>query len=84
MQLKKIHMYIKIHILIKSSSEFYNYSDIEISRTHKPKDISELANEIGLISNEVTLYGKAKAKVSLKTLERLSNVTEGKYVVVVG
>lgn len=37
--------------------------DIDISRSQPPKHIGELANEIGLIPDEVDLYGRTKAKV---------------------
>lgn len=49
-----------------------------------PKDISLLAGEVGLLSSEVDLYGKKKAKVSLSVLERLRDRPNGKYVVVTG
>ena len=49
-----------------------------------PKAISSLADEIGLRSDEVDLYGKSKAKVSLSVLQRLQGRTNGKYVVVTG
>jgi len=59
-------------------------SDIEVARAQTPKDISLLAQEIGLIPSEVDLYGKKKAKVSLSTIDRLSSRQDGKYVVVAG
>lgn len=59
-------------------------SDISIARAQTPKDIAKLAEEIGLQSNEVNLYGPKKAKISLKTLERLHDRDDGKYVVVAG
>jgi len=59
-------------------------SDIEVARAQTPKDISLLAQEIGLIPSEVDLYGKKKAKVSLSTINRLSSRQDGKYVVVAG
>lgn len=59
-------------------------SDIEIARSQIPKDIDILAREIGLLSTEVDLFGKTKAKVSLPVLERLKNRTNGKYVVITG
>ncbi|KAB7494407.1 C-1-tetrahydrofolate synthase, cytoplasmic [Armadillidium nasatum] len=58
--------------------------DIEIATSQTPKDISELASEIGLLTSEVDLYGKKKAKVSLKVLDRLRHQEDGKYVVVAG
>ncbi|KAI5946382.1 C-1-tetrahydrofolate synthase, cytoplasmic [Manis javanica] len=59
-------------------------SDIDISRSCKPKPIGSLAREIGLLSEEVELYGETKAKVLLSTLERLNHQPDGKYVVVTG
>uniref|UniRef100_A0A915D1E8 C-1-tetrahydrofolate synthase, cytoplasmic n=1 Tax=Ditylenchus dipsaci TaxID=166011 RepID=A0A915D1E8_9BILA len=59
-------------------------SDIDVSRAYKPKHIEKLAKEIGLHSDELEMYGKTKAKVLLKTLNRLANRKNGKYVVVVG
>uniref|UniRef100_A0A8D1TVY5 C-1-tetrahydrofolate synthase, cytoplasmic n=2 Tax=Sus scrofa TaxID=9823 RepID=A0A8D1TVY5_PIG len=59
-------------------------SDIDISRSCKPKPIGNLAREIGLLSEEVELYGETKAKVLLSSLERLKHQPDGKYVVVTG
>ncbi|KAH3846726.1 hypothetical protein DPMN_089028, partial [Dreissena polymorpha] len=59
-------------------------SDIEIAQSQTPKMISELAEEINLLQEEVDLYGKLKAKVSLKVLDRLQSQPDGKYVVVTG
>ncbi|KAF8354903.1 hypothetical protein PRIPAC_96526, partial [Pristionchus pacificus] len=59
-------------------------SDIAVSRSQPPKDIQLLAREIGIKKSELDLYGDKKAKVSLKVLDRLSHVKDGKYVVVAG
>lgn len=59
-------------------------SDIDISRSCKPKPIRNLAREIGLFSEEVESYGETKAKVLLSVLERLKQQPDGKYVVVTG
>ncbi|CAO2586663.1 C-1-tetrahydrofolate synthase, cytoplasmic [Lemmus lemmus] len=59
-------------------------SDIDISRSCKPKPICSLAREIGLLTEEVELYGDTKAKVLLSALERLKHQPDGKYVVVTG
>lgn len=55
-----------------------------IARSQIPKDISQLAEEIGLLRDEVILYGNKKAKISLSTLKRLQNNENGHYVVVAG
>lgn len=59
-------------------------SDIEISRAQEPKDITLLAEEIGLQPNEVLPYGSKKAKISTSVLNRLQNQKSGKLVVVAG
>uniref|UniRef100_A0AAA9SYC7 C-1-tetrahydrofolate synthase, cytoplasmic n=1 Tax=Bos taurus TaxID=9913 RepID=A0AAA9SYC7_BOVIN len=59
-------------------------SDIDISRSYKPKPIGNLAREVGLRTEEVELYGETKAKVLLSALERLKHQPDGKYVVVTG
>ncbi|XP_042860886.1 C-1-tetrahydrofolate synthase, cytoplasmic-like isoform X3 [Penaeus japonicus] len=59
-------------------------SDIEVARAQTPKDIAELADEIGLLPSEVDMYGKKKAKVSLSVLQRLAAQKNGRYVVVAG
>lgn len=59
-------------------------SDIEIARSQDPKEINQLADEIGLHPSEVSNYGKNKAKISVAVLDRLKNVKDGKYIVVAG
>ncbi|KAM4625652.1 C-1-tetrahydrofolate synthase, cytoplasmic [Polymixia lowei] len=59
-------------------------SDIVISRSCVPKHIDHLAREVGLLSDEVELYGKTKAKVQLGIMKRLQAQPDGKYVVVTG
>lgn len=63
---------------------YFYFSDIVIARSQVPKDISQLAEEIGLLRDEVILYGNKKAKISLSTLKRLQNNENGNYVVVAG
>lgn len=43
-----------------------------------------LAKEIGLLPEEIEIYGKGKAKVRLSLLERLKDQADGKYVLVAG
>ncbi|XP_062954443.1 monofunctional C1-tetrahydrofolate synthase, mitochondrial [Cynocephalus volans] len=59
-------------------------SDIEISRGQTPKAVNVLAKEIGLLADEIEIYGRNKAKVRLSVLERLKNQADGKYVLVAG
>ncbi|KAG8228438.1 hypothetical protein J437_LFUL003915 [Ladona fulva] len=59
-------------------------SDIHIARSQTPKDISALAEEVGLYGKEVIPYGSKMAKISLSVMKRLANQKTGKYVVVAG
>ncbi|XP_029452408.1 monofunctional C1-tetrahydrofolate synthase, mitochondrial [Rhinatrema bivittatum] len=59
-------------------------SDIEISRAQSPKAVDVLAKEIGLLADEIEIYGRTKAKVRLSLLERLKEQPDGKYILVAG
>lgn len=64
-------------------------SDIAISRAQKPKKITKVAEELGILDNELEPYGHYKAKVDTrKVLERLSEDNEssdrGHFVLVAG
>ncbi|KAJ6660154.1 hypothetical protein lerEdw1_018081, partial [Lerista edwardsae] len=68
-----------------SASPFVFFcSDIEISRGQSPKAIDVLAKEIGLLTDEIEIYGQTKAKVRLSLLERLKDQPDGNYVLVAG
>lgn len=55
-------------------------SDIEIAQAATLKPITQIAEELGLLPDELELYGPYKAKVKLEVLERLRDVPDGKYV----
>lgn len=55
-------------------------SDIDIAHAATMKPIRDLADEIGLLDDEVELHGKYKAKIKLDVLKRLQDVPNGKYV----
>ena len=59
-------------------------SDIAISRAQYPKQITDLAKEIGVAYHELEPYGHTKAKISLDVLDRLGHRRNGKYVLVCG
>lgn len=63
---------------------FLSLSDIKISQSCIPKPIDQVAREVGLLPDEVELYGQTKAKVHLSALKRLKNQPDGKYIVVTG
>jgi formyltetrahydrofolate synthetase len=55
-------------------------SDIEIAQESDIKPISQVAEEIGILAEELELYGPYKAKVKLDILERLKDLPDGKYI----
>ncbi len=55
-------------------------SDIEIAQEAVLKPITQIAEELGLLPEEIELYGNTKAKVKLEVLERLKDIPDGKYI----
>lgn len=55
-------------------------SDIEIAQESDIKPIAQVAEELGLLPEEIEFYGPHKAKVTLAVLERLKDAPNGKYV----
>ncbi|MCQ2516897.1 MAG: formate--tetrahydrofolate ligase [Saccharofermentans sp.] len=57
-------------------------SDIEIAEQATLKPISEIAQKIGLSSDDLEFYGKYKAKVPMSTIKAKSSNKDGKLVLV--
>jgi len=55
-------------------------SDIDIAQEADIKPISQVAEEVGLLPDELELHGNYKAKVRLEVLDRLKDVPDGKYI----
>lgn len=55
-------------------------SDLEIAQAADIKPITQIAESIGLHSDDLELYGTKKAKVKLTALERLRQTSQGKYI----
>lgn len=55
-------------------------SDIDIAQAAKLRPIREVAEELGLTEDDLDLYGKWKAKVHLDVLEKLRDLSNGKYI----
>jgi len=55
-------------------------SDIEIAQSVEPLLISDIAKYIGILPEELELYGNYKAKVSLAIRDRLRDQPNGKYI----
>lgn len=55
-------------------------ADIEIAQEAVLKPITQIAEELGLLPEEIEMYGTYKAKVRLEVLERLKDMPDGKYI----
>jgi len=55
-------------------------SDIDIAQAATLKPINQLGEELGLLPDELELYGPYKAKIKLDVLERLKDIPDGKYI----
>lgn len=56
--------------------------DIEIAKSIKLDKITKVANEIGIIEENIEQYGKYKAKISSKVYEKLESKKDGKLILV--
>lgn len=57
-------------------------SDIEIAQQAKMKEISEIAQKLGVSKDEIEPYGHYKAKLSQKLINRVSQNSDGKLILV--
>lgn len=57
--------------------------DIEVLRFHKPREIAQVAADLGVLPKEFQPYGEAKGKVLLNALQRLKG-PDGRYILVAG
>ena len=57
-------------------------TDIEIAKSVKLEKINKIAEKIGIKDDELEQYGKYKAKINLKTIDRLADKKDGKLILV--
>lgn len=57
-------------------------TDVQIAQEAKMLPIVEIAKKLGLDENDIIQYGKYKAKINLKVLERFKDKEDGKLVLV--
>lgn len=57
-------------------------TDVEIAQSAKMKPIKEIAKKVGLEEDDLELYGKYKAKISLEAIQKLKDNKDGKLVLV--
>lgn len=56
--------------------------DLEIAQHARMKHILEIAEMLGINENEIEMYGRYKAKISLDVIEKFKNNPLAKYIVV--
>ena len=57
-------------------------SDVEIAQSAKPKPVAEIAKSLGLTIDDLELYGRTKAKISLDVMDRIKDNPKGKLILV--
>ena len=57
-------------------------TDVEIAQSTKMKPIKEIAEKVGLDEDDLELYGKYKAKISLEAISQLKEKENGKLILV--
>ena len=57
-------------------------TDVEIAQSAQMKPIKEIAAKVGLEEDDLELYGKYKAKISLEAIARSKDNKDGKLVLV--
>ncbi len=57
-------------------------NDLEIAHAARLKPMAEIADMMGLMSEDIELYGAKKAKIRLDVIERLKNRPNARYIVV--
>lgn len=57
-------------------------TDVEIAQSAKMKPIKEIAEKVGLDEDDLELYGKYKAKISLEAISQLKEKANGKLILV--
>ncbi|MGN1392145.1 MAG: formate--tetrahydrofolate ligase, partial [Sharpea porci] len=57
-------------------------TDVEIAQSTEMENIKDVASRIGLSEDDLELYGKYKAKISLETIKKVENKKDGKLILV--
>ena len=57
-------------------------TDVEIAQSTVMEPIKNVAEKIGLTEDDLELYGKYKAKISLETIKKVENNPDGKLILV--
>lgn len=65
---------------MSSVHEAERTSNLVAAHETSPRPIVEIARDLGFLPEELDLYGKYKAKISLDVLKRLAGQPQGKYI----
>ena len=57
-------------------------TDVEINKNAKLLDIKEVASKLGILEEDIELYGKYKAKLSKEVYEKNKSKKDGKLILV--
>ena len=57
-------------------------TDLDIAQSVTPRSILEIGSQLRINAEELTLYGRDKAKISLQILDRLDAAPQGRYILV--
>ena len=57
-------------------------TDVEIAQSAVMEPIQEIAKKVGLNEDDLELYGKYKAKISLEAINQLQSKDNGKLILV--
>ena len=55
-------------------------TDVEIAQAARPRPITEVARELGLSDEDLELYGRYKAKISLGVFGEMADRPDGKLI----
>jgi len=69
-------------LIIKEKGWRMMLTDVEIAQSTKMKPIKEIAQKVGLDEDDLELYGKYKAKISLEAISKVKDNKNGKLVLV--
>ena len=57
-------------------------TDVQIAQQAQMQPIKEVAGKLGLVEDDLELYGKYKAKISLETMQKVESNENGKLILV--
>ena len=57
-------------------------TDVQIAQSAQMQPIKEIAAKVGLVEDDLELYGKYKAKISLEAISKVKDNKDGKLVLV--